>query len=163
MQEIGQTDCICIWYLHVIHWQMTNIHIYWLKTCFREITLYLLFRFVSFFFIVYFDLDIWLELDCWLRNRLNHLNLDNLGHSILFVNITQNYSAPVYLSFCFVFVLCDQFHFASLSFSMQTVFNWMDSKKMDTLQVCSTSTQNLLGGSKPSSRAPSPCRSDQSK
>ncbi|XP_031622045.1 transmembrane and coiled-coil domains protein 2 [Contarinia nasturtii] len=32
---------------------------------------------------------------------------------------------------------------------------------MDTLHVHSTSTQNLLGGSKPSSRAPSPCRSDQ--
>lgn len=32
---------------------------------------------------------------------------------------------------------------------------------MDTLQVCSTSAQNSLGGSKASSRAPSPCRSDQ--
>ncbi|XP_055319717.1 transmembrane and coiled-coil domains protein 2 isoform X2 [Sitodiplosis mosellana] len=37
----------------------------------------------------------------------------------------------------------------------------MQTKTMDTLQVHSASSQNLLGGSKPSSRAPSPCRSDQ--
>lgn len=57
-----------------------------------------------------------------------------------------------------------QFLFWNCSMPTKNLPNWMDSKKMDTLQVCSTtSTQSLLGGSKPSSRAPSPCRSDQCK
>lgn len=71
--------------------------------------------------------------------------------------------ATALLNLIFFFVHCLNCECDKIGCYMWFVWRREFKHKMDTLQVCSSTPQKSLRDSKPSSRVPSPCRSDQSK